>query len=203
MLDTRSVARARHRWVQTALVAIAVPGLVGFGHGASAFGKRDLPNLIFAKREAPAGTKLNPTNVGVGFLEREGGNGDFFTLLRPHGFVADSGSEFYGSAKGVAYAESLAFLFKSAKGASDALAALRVAIGQLGSGVKGVGRPHLGSESWGVRGTFAPKSPPGYFYMWRVENVILAFTMSGPPAVVTERTARSYAAKLGAHARRP
>jgi hypothetical protein len=190
------------RWcARGGVVAVGVLAVAGFG-GASQFGKRDLGKLILTKQEAPMGTRLDPRNVGIGFLEREGGNGDFFRLLRPHGFVADAGSEFYGSPKGIAYAESLAFLFKSSQGASTALAALHRAIGQLGAGVKDVAPSHLGAESWTVSGTFAPKSPPGYFSMWRVQNVVLAFTMSGRPAVVTERLVRSYAAKLDGHTRR-
>jgi hypothetical protein len=177
-------------------------GFTPLGNGGSGLGKSDLPKLILLKNEAPPGTRLNPRNVGVGFLEREGGNGPFFALLRPHGFLADAGSEFYGTPKAIAYAESLALLFKSATGASSALAALHRTIPQIGRGVKNVAAPDLGQESWGVAGTFAPKSPPGYFYMWRVENVVLAFTMSGGRAVVTERSVRTHAAKLNAHLRR-
>jgi hypothetical protein len=187
------------------LSAIAVvalgPVVLGFAGSGSDFTKADLPKLVFAKSEAPPGTRLDQRNVGVGFLEREGGNGPFFALLRPHGFLADAGSEFSGTPQAVAYAESLAFLFKSAKGASTALAALHRTIPQIGRGVKDVSAPNLGEESWGVSGTFSSRSPPGYFYMWRVENVILAFTMSGSRAVVTEHTARNYATKLNAHAR--
>jgi hypothetical protein len=195
------MTRTGKRRLAAVLTAAAALALVGLASGSSLFTRRDLPRLVFAKGDAPPGTALNPKNVGVGFLEREGGNGDFFRLLRPHGFVADAGSEFYGTPKAIAYAESLAFLFKSARGASSALAALHAAIRQLGSGIKDVAAPKLGSESWGVSGTFAPKSPPGYFYMWREQNVVLALTMSGRPAVVTQSKARSYAAKLDARAR--
>jgi len=195
--------RGNAHWsVVAVLVVFPVLTLTAFGGSGSSFGKQDLPKLVLVKSEAPAGTQLNPKNVGVGFLEREGGNAEFFSLLRPHGFVADSGAEFYGSAKRVAYAESLAFLFRDAKGASAGLAALHGVFRQLGTGIKDVAAPGLGSESWGVSGVFSPKSPPGYFYMWRADNVVLAFTMSGPSAVVTERAARSYAQKLQAHTRR-
>ena len=96
------MCRRPRRWSLAVLGLVAGLGVMGFGNDASSFSKRDLPKLIFAKSEAPPGTRFNPRNVGVGFLEREGGNGPFFALLRPHGFVADAGSEFSGSAQGIA-----------------------------------------------------------------------------------------------------
>jgi hypothetical protein len=180
----------------TVMLAVAACG----GSGDKDFQKGDLADLPLGGSEAPPGTKLNPKSVGTNFLEREGGNEDFFKLLRPFGFVADSGSEFIGSPKQIAYAESLAFLFRDADGASKAVAALHKQFPQLARGAKEVSSPGLGEESWGVSGVFAPKSPPGYFYTWREGDVVLSFTMSGKPTVVTEGQVRAYAAKLDAHA---
>jgi hypothetical protein len=163
--------------------------LAGCGGGSKPYDKADLPDLILSTADAPAGTKPNRKNMGVDFLEREGGNEQFFSLLRPFGFVADAGVEFYGRKTGVFYAESLAFVFKDADGAAKALAAIHRAVPRLGQNVEDIAAPGFGDESWGVSGTFAPKSPPGYFYFWRVRNALIAFTMSGSPATVTaERT---------------
>lgn len=179
-----------------AVTVLAAALLAGCGGGPGSYAKSDLSKLVLAGSQAPAGTRFNSTNVGVGFLEREGGNESFFVLLRPHGFVADAGSEFYGPKNRVAYAESLAFLFENGGGASKALAAMHEAFPQVGQGVRDVSDPDLGEESWGVSGVFGPKSPPGYFYMWRDRNVIRAFMLSGARSVVTESRARAEAGKL-------
>ena len=183
------------RWTFAGIL-LAVLLLAACGGGTKTYTKDDLASLVLEASDAPAGTQVNPKNAGVRFLEREGGNEEFFALLRPFGFVADAGSEFYGPKDQIAYAESLAFLFNDRDGASKALAALHRAVPQIGQGVKDVAPPKLGEESFGVSGVFGPKSPPGYFYFWRVRNVVLSFTMSGDPAAVTSDSVRSYAEKL-------
>jgi hypothetical protein len=156
---------------------------------------------VLSKSELPPGVREDLKQSGSNMLEREGGNGELFRLLRPHGFVADYGAQYYGPGNRIAYVESIAFLFTGTKGASAALAAMHGAFRHLGQGVKDVAPPRLGDESWGVSGVFFPKAPPGYFYAWRVRNLILSFTMSGAKALVTVATARAYAAKLNKHAR--
>ena len=184
------------RLVTSGAAAFAALALAGCGSGHKSFDKADLPRVVFAKSNAPPGTLYNVDNAGLGFLERERGNAELLRLLRPFGFVADAGSEFAGNQTSIAYAESLAFLFKDPKGASKALAAMHGAIAQVGQGVKDVTAPGLGDESWAVSGVFFPKAPPGCFFVWRKLNLVLAFTMSGSPSVVTESSARSYATKL-------
>jgi hypothetical protein len=90
----------------------------------------------------------------------------------------------------------MAFIFRDRGGASKAFAAIHRAVPQLGQNVEDVAAPGFGDESWGVSGTFAPKSPPGYFYFWRVRNALIAFTMSGSPATVTPERTRSTAERL-------
>ena len=157
---------------------------------------------MLTKAELPSGVRINAKQSGVNLLEKEGGNAQLFQILRPLGFVADYGAQYYGRPSRVAYVESIAFLFKTATGASKALVAMHQALRQLGQGVKDVSPPRLGEESWGVSGVFFPKAPPGYFYVWRLRNLILQFTMSGAKTVVTAPSARAYAAKLNQHAAR-
>src|SRR5207253_9687549 len=97
-----------------------------------------------------------------------------FRLFRPFGFVADAGSEFFGNQTSIAYAQSLAFLFKDSKGASKALAALHDVLTQTPENLKDVKSPGIGDESWAVSSRFFPKAPPGYLFFWRRLNLVLA-----------------------------
>jgi len=141
---------------------------------------------------------------GIGALAKHLGKVLFLDrLLRPFGFVADYGTQFYGTRNKTAYAESIAFLFKDAQGASKALATMHSQIGQLlgqAAALKDVSARRLGQESWGVSGIFFASAPPGYLYVWRRRNLVLFFTASGAKTVMTEARARSWAAKLDARA---
>jgi hypothetical protein len=176
-------------------VALLAAVLAGCG-GSKSFSRADLPDLVFQRADAPPGMKLNPKSAGPNFLEREQGNAEFLQLLRRFGFVGDAGSEFYGRRASIAYAESLAFLFRDEKGAAKALAAMHRAISGVGQNVRDLTAPDLGDESWGMAGTFDQNAPPGFFFVWRDRNLIRAFTMSGANSAITEATAESYAEKL-------
>jgi len=190
-------------WLLALAVALILPAC---GGGGRTFSPDDLPRILLQPSEAPEGTAYAEGYSGPRSLEAFARDGAELDALRADGFRAAYVAYFPPEAfferrtipPDAVAIQVIAVLFEGPDGASTTMnrfvgdvreRQLRDATDLPAGG--------LGDESFGLQGRAAVDGSPLVVYVWRVRNLVLVASGSGP---ISAEEVRTLAGKMQARA---
>lgn len=189
---------------RAAALALALLAACG-GGGEPTFTVDDLPRLVLREDDAPVGTQLEATASGFQTLEEYAEDEAEEAALASAGFRGAQIAFFLdpkvlGSGGGT-LAVSFALLFDDADGARAGLDVVRDDLVADGEDLTERPAPGLGDGAFGYYGDLSPGRPPGYAFVWRVGNAVLAVVGAAPDGAVNEGAVLTLANAVDARAR--